>query len=595
MQHIIGSRLKTRLYLMVLVAFLPIAGLIFYINEKQKTHETKAILQKTMLLAKAAANEEVLHLESTHNLLMTLSHAFLKFDNHPNQFSGLLADLLKDSKGYKEFGVLATDGRLLAKSSPLLTADNYRNQDWSAALRNSRKMSVGFYKETPINGAPVLYFTAPVLDRQKNKKAIVFAAVDLNRMNRTIIEQLTELPKGSRLTLLDYPQGGIRYDANIGRWSVPKNFALNLRRQIGMGQTGTLSAMDNNGVFKIYGFAPLKSAFSDRQVSLVLEIPWDLALKDITGMFFRNLVLLVLSALIAVAFIWRAGDYIILNPLNVMVRASRQLASGNLDVRIGDIDAADELSHLAKVFDEMAASLKMRVEGEKQISATLKESREQFRNLVAYQHEAIEQERIRIAREIHDQFGQSLTILKMDLSWINKHLSNPPFEVEQKIGTMAELIDDTMKNIHSVTAELRPVILEDFGLAAALEWQVEKFRKRTGITCRFENNGYEPELNNAQATAIFRTFQEALTNILRHASADQVVVYLKKEGIGEEEVILQVEDNGRGITRDEIENPQSYGLLGMRERLYPLNGHVFFKGQKGQGTCVIVRLPIDPK
>ncbi len=595
MRDLVGSSLKSRLYLMVFLAFLPIAGLIFYINEKQKAYETDAIFQKTMLLAKAAANEEALQLESTRNLLIIISHLFSKSKNDPERFSDLLSELLEHANGYKEFGVLSSDGRLLATSHPRNSSRNYEKHLPLSTLQNSGKMSVIPYKGEHIDGEPVLYVTFPITADRQEETLLAFAAANLNRMNRAILDQLKELPQGSYLTLLDHLQGGIRYNVDAGRWSVSKNFDPELRRQIAKRQSGTLSATDGSGVMRIYGFAPLNSVSANSPVTLVLEEPSLAALEAVQGIFWRNLVLLMISALIAIIFIWRAGNHIILKPVDAMVKASRQLADGLLDARIGNIGAADEFCHLAKVFDEMAASLKMQIEREKQISASLQDSREQFRNLVAYQHETLEEERIRIARELHDQFGQSLTILKMDLSWIKKHLSGNRSMLDQKIGVMAEIIDDTMQNLHAVTAELRPIILDDFGLAAALEWQIEEFGKRTGIACRFENNGYEPDLNKAQATAIFRIFQETLTNIIRHASADRVVVRLKKEENAKEELILQVEDNGRGITQDEIDNPKSYGLLGMRERLHPLNGDVAFEDGSGAGTCVTVRLPLAQK
>jgi signal transduction histidine kinase len=129
-------------------------------------------------------------------------------------------------------------------------------------------------------------------------------------------------------------------------------------------------------------------------------------------------------------------------------------------------------------------------------------------------------------------------------------------------------------------------------LAAAIEWQVDEFRNRSGIACRLEHDGFEPALPKDRATALFRIFQEILTNILRHARADEVVVLLEAQ---DADLILQIQDNGRGITEAEIEAPQSFGLLGIRERLYPWNGSVSFSGRPGRGTCVTVRLPMGEK
>jgi signal transduction histidine kinase len=306
----------------------------------------------------------------------------------------------------------------------------------------------------------------------------------------------------------------------------------------------------------------------------------------------RNLALLTVSALMAILSIWWAANVLILRRVGAMVRVSRRLTAGDLQARIGPTRTRDELSHLAGVFDEMAASLQMRIEREAQVMNSLKQSQEQLRRLSAYQNEVREQERIRIAREIHDQMGQSLTVLKMDLAWLKRHCSFSNAQIEEKMATMRQVIEGALENLHAVTAELRPVILDDFGLAAAIEWQVERFNQRTGIGCRLENDGYEPDLPKAQATALFRIFQEALTNILRHSEADEVVVRLERRN---QELFFEVADNGRGITEDEVHAPDAFGLLGIRERLYPLNGRVTFSGRPGQGTRVSIHLPLHQK
>ncbi len=592
MEQFAGTSLKTRLYLLVLAAFIPVAVMIFFIAEEQKALETEAVLNKALLLARAAANEENQQLDSTRNLLTAIADAFLMAEGQEDRLSGLFANLLREAKGYSALGIVDPEGRLLAGSDPPGTGQDYSQRAWFSACRQGRDLVRGQYHEDYIDGEPVLYFAIPVLGSHQKISAVVFAALNLNWMNRSILKGLNELPTGSRMTLLDEAQGMLSFDADAAEWSVPENFSPVMRREIFSRQSGTLSATDKNGVLRIYAFAPLASALRNRNVSVVLEIPQVLALAASERTFSRNVALLLVSALIAVLSIWWAGDVLILRRVRAMVRATRLLAAGDLNARIGKIGVRDELSHLAGVFDEMAASLQKRIEREEQVMASLERSREQLRKLAAYQQEVREQERIRIAREIHDQLGQSLTILKMDLSWLKKKISDNINGVDEKMGVMSQVIDEALKSLHAVTAELRPVILDDFGLAAAIEWQVEEFGIRSGIDCRMENSGFEPDLPKDQSTALFRIFQETLTNIMRHAQADQVVIRLEEcDG----ELILIVRDNGRGITDAEINDPKSLGLLGMRERLYPWNGRVSFEGRQGQGTRVTVRLPMPPK
>jgi signal transduction histidine kinase len=592
MRQFVGTSLKTRLYLLVSLAFIPITLLIFYVAEEQKAAEEEAIFQKTMALARAAANEEDQKLESTRNLLTVVAHIVVIAEGQPDKLSGLLVDLSMQSKAYESFGILNLDGRLVASSDPSRTDHGYSHKAWFSNVLRDKKMVMGQYHGAHINGEPVLYVAVPALDHRRQIVAVAFAALNLNWINRTIFKQLAELPEGSRLTLLDNNQGVLSYDVDAGQWSVPQNFNPALRREMAGRQSGTLSASDENGVQQIYAFAPLASTFRDRRVSIVLEIPEELALAASRRIFTRNVALLVVSALIALLSIWWASDVFILRRVRAMVRASRQLAAGDLSSRIGKIGVRDELSHLAGAFDEMAASLQERIAREAQVMASLAQSREQLRNLAAYQQDVREQERIRIAREIHDQLGQSLTIMSMDLTWIKKHMPKRSLTIDEKISGMLTVIDDALVRLHTVTAELRPVILDDFGLAAAIEWQVEEYSHRIGIDCRMVPTGFEPELPKGQATALFRIFQEILTNIMRHAQAKNVEVKL---AAGNGDLILQVRDDGRGITESEVNDPEAFGLLGIRERLYPFGGQVVFDGRPGLGTLVTVRLPISPK
>ena len=589
MQQFVGTSLKTALYLLILAAFIPVTLLIFYIAEEQKSDENKAILQRTIILANAAANEENLQMESTRNLLVTLSNAYLMIGDRADKLSRLLNNFLAQSKGYQELGIVASNGNVIADSDPTKIGRDDGTKSWFSALMHTKEMYMVPYQGEHIAGKPVIYFSFPAIDNQRKFVGAVFAAVNLDRMNQTIFKQMAKLPKGSRLTLIDKAQGMLRYEANSAKWSIPEKFDPNLQQKIIQHRSGILSAKDDNGIKRIYAFTPLSSLFRKNTLFIVFEIPEALALGTAKRIFIRNLSLLSLSAFIAILIIWWAGDHFILRRIQKMVRTTRELASGNLNARIGKIGMRDELSHLAGVFDEMATSLQLRIEKEEKATKSLKQSRQQFRNLAAYQQEVLEQERIRIAREIHDQIGQTLTILKMDLSWLKKQLPANMPKTDAKILEMSGIIDTALKNLHAVMAELRPVILDDFGLTAAISWQIGEFQNHSGIECRFENNGFEPDLPKNQSTALFRIFQETLTNIMRHAKASKVAVHLKKS---DNDLLLQIEDNGRGITETQINDSKSYGLLGIRERLYPFMGQVAFKGKPAKGTCVTVRFPM---
>jgi len=225
----------------------------------------------------------------------------------------------------------------------------------------------------------------------------------------------------------------------------------------------------------------------------------------------------------------------------------------------------------------------------KRTEEELESSREQLRDLARHMESARETERTRIARELHDEMGQVLTALKIDLSWLSKTLSQDQISLREKTTTMSELTDTTISMVKTISAELRPGILDDLGLTAAIEWQAEEFQKRTGIECHVQIEPEDITPDALLSTAIFRILQESLTNVARHAQAPRVKVSLR-EAAGK--LVLKVRDNGRGISKEELANPKSLGLLGMRERLLPWHGEVRIRGIEGKGTTVTASVPL---
>ncbi len=222
----------------------------------------------------------------------------------------------------------------------------------------------------------------------------------------------------------------------------------------------------------------------------------------------------------------------------------------------------------------------------------LLKSREQLRDLASHLQGIREKERSHIAREIHDELGQSLTALKMDICWLERRLHGEHESLVQKTSAMSDLIDRTIKTVKKISAELRPFLLDDFGLSAAIEWQVAEFQKRTGIECELTSAPPEIVLDQAISIAVFRVFQETLTNITRHANATKVEVSLQKE---DGQVALEVRDNGDGIRAQDLSDPKSFGLMGMRERVHSFGGRLEIGGSTSKGTVVKAIIPIDGK
>jgi PAS domain S-box-containing protein len=232
--------------------------------------------------------------------------------------------------------------------------------------------------------------------------------------------------------------------------------------------------------------------------------------------------------------------------------------------------------------------LVMDVTESKQAEKKLQHSFEQLRALAARLQSVREEERAKVAREIHDELGQAMTAIKMDLTALMRELPVDRKEPLIRIERSLKIVDGTIQAVRRIATELRPGILDDLGIAAAVEWAAGEFEARTGITCHVRVPDSDIALDAERATALFRILQETLTNIARHANATEVDVTLaQRKG----DLLLEVHDNGKGISNKDLSEGQSLGILGMRERALLLGGELTISGAQGKGTTVKVRIP----
>jgi len=230
----------------------------------------------------------------------------------------------------------------------------------------------------------------------------------------------------------------------------------------------------------------------------------------------------------------------------------------------------------------------------KRAEERLRDSREQLRSLIAYQQSVREEERSRLARGVQHEVDQALAALKLDLAWVERRLTGGagPSSLSsalERLEKLPEAVDAIMDTIRKIASELRPPVLDESGLEAAIEWQTREFEGRTGIKCQFDSKVRNATLEPERATAVFRLFQETLTKIVQQAKATQASVHLRVEG---DKLVLEVEGNGRTDTGRKISRARSLDLLGMRERAIILDGEVNISSRHGKGTLVDVRIPL---
>ena len=229
----------------------------------------------------------------------------------------------------------------------------------------------------------------------------------------------------------------------------------------------------------------------------------------------------------------------------------------------------------------------------KQIEHAMEElegSKEQLSKLAGYLQEVREEERALISHEIHDELGQALTALQIDAALIDRELPDNAVYLHKKVKSMMEIIQSTLANVQKISARLRPAMLDQLGLETAIRWYIEEFIRRTGIACQVEFDCEETITDEKISIALFRILQESLTNIARHAQASQAAIHFIRKRTT---VMLAIEDNGRGITDEQIRDSQSFGLLGMKERTKSLHGEFIVHGIKGRGTTVTITIPMN--
>lgn len=214
---------------------------------------------------------------------------------------------------------------------------------------------------------------------------------------------------------------------------------------------------------------------------------------------------------------------------------------------------------------------------------------EHLRQLTQHLQGVREQEQARIARELHDELGQALTALKMDLYWLSSRLGPDNEPLQARIASMRALVDTTIQAVRRICMDLRPTLLDDFGLTAAIEWEARQFESRTGIACHVTLPPDKLALSTDQATAVFRIVQESLTNIARHARAGRAQIVLRTRA---DTLFVRIHDDGVGFAARDAANVHSLGLAGMRERALRWNGELHVRAAPGAGTTIILRMPL---
>ncbi len=292
------------------------------------------------------------------------------------------------------------------------------------------------------------------------------------------------------------------------------------------------------------------------------------------------------SSMEALAFIKKKNPYTAF--ILVTGTVSEEFAVNIIQQGADDYILKTNLTRLPSAISKTVQNKKIQKE-KLQAENEMREMNEQLRNLAAHLQNVREEEQTRISREIHDELGQMLTAIKMDVTSADKKMKTSPENASATLGNVLEMVDNTVKTIRRIASELRPTILDDLGLIEALEWQSMEFEKRNQINCVFTSSNSTLTINREIAIGLYRIFQEALTNIARHSGATHVVATLQVEP---QQLVMTIADDGKGFDPEAVKGKKSLGLVGMKERALMMKGKLVTETVLGKGTTIRITVPL---
>lgn len=382
------------------------------------------------------------------------------------------------------------------------------------------------------------------------------------------------LPAGAVVTVLDRSGTILARSADSPMWAGRNTRGSEVTRLILEQGEGTAESTGVDGVARQYGFTFIR----ELNWYIYVGVPTSVIMEPLRTLYVRGMqfgILVILIAVIVAMLLSRTVE----RPINELAEVAGSIARGAYR-KVGALRRSpQEIATLATAFNYM---VDMRSRAEEQMEEGERRLKALSERLLTIQ----EEERTRIAREIHDDLGQSLTALKMDVLGL---LERSGVSASPARDRIQRTLDSAVTAVQRIAAELRPSMLDDLGLVPALEAEVRVFEERTGIECEASLPRDQLPLEGVALTVLYRIVQEALTNVMRHSNASRVEIRLRVLG---DKVFLEIRDDGRGITEDEVTSQTSLGLLGIRERAAMIGATAAFEGVAGRGTIVSVRIPV---
>lgn len=607
------TSLRARLAAIILLALLPAFLLLIAVATFERSRAAESAAAEQLALARLTRTRNLELISSTEQL-MSWAALFPEVrvgdsaacTRRLNQLLELLSD-------YRGMSVAERDGstNCIAAPEPVTTTLQMADQLYFRRVMESGRFAVGGLDIGTVSRRPNITFGMPIFGDDGQITRVLGAGIDVDGLNRRLIG--ANFPRDAVLNLAD-ANGQIILHSSKPQEFIGRTFPMEQLLGDSSAKEGVEYATDLDGVRRQWAWSAVD--YDGETVFYALVGYSD---EHIFGGGRRTLLAgllgLTIATLITLVVLRLSAESMIVRPIDKLVKVAKRMSEGDLRVRTGMADDPGEFGQLAATLDTMADALEVRIgenvrlleemtqlneELEQRVAVRtrqlersntrLLESESELRRLSQELMQATELERERISREIHDQLGQMITAIKMEVSTLRRRIVAGSTGVTSKIDDIGALLDETVTLVRRISADLRPGVLDDFGLAAAAEGYLAEFEKRTGVGYALNLALDEKLILPNMATAVFRILQESLTNVTRHAEADHVTVDLRTQ---DHLLTLRVQDNGRGITPEEQSTRRSLGLLGMRERAGQLGGSLELIGLPDKGTTVVLQLPLD--
>jgi signal transduction histidine kinase len=577
--------LRARLILLVLIAVIPALGLALYGGLEQRRQAIFDAKDRVLEMARHAASIQWRIVENAHQILFTLSQLPPVRGLDAASCSLIFADLLKRSSGYASFQAIDPDGGIFASAPGFVRPVSVIDFPWFQHILATRDFVVSGHQIGQLTSKDTIVCAYPVLDDAGRLVCVLAIGLDLDWLNQFISE--VKLLKGTVLNVVDQ-SGTILLRSPEPRDFVGKSMADSpIVRTMLTVREGAEESPDLDGRSRLFGFTSLRRPSGS--IYVCVGTSTETAYAEADRRTVRNLVWLGALSLLALAAAWFGGDSFILRRVNRLLIATERLSNGDLAARVGPPYWRGELGRLARGFDEMAESLLIR---EREHAQAEEEIRTLSRRLI----ETTEQERKRIARDLHDECGQTLTALNFGIETLQNTLPHELEGLKDRCGRLGSLTQQLGDTIRRITQELRPDMLDDLGLVRTIEWQIEDFsQRRSDIQVDFQIFGMKKRLGPDAEIVLYRVFQECMNNVEKHSGAAHVDVRLT---YSHPRIILSIRDDGTGFDRtgDRIwggARRGGIGLPGMTERVASAGGAMTIRSRKGRGTLVRVELPVS--